>query len=121
MLPKFNPQNGNLLDDKPWLMMYFRLLNQLKKKDVTTIAEALANAVNPLIVTSYAGKNKKNVALLVELAETLGCGVLESIAGYVNFPASHYAHLGSTLGGRDLEGHIKAADVILVFESGKSP
>ena len=51
------------------------------------------------------------------MAETLGCGVLESVAAYVNFPASHWAHLGSTVGGKDLEGHIKVADVILVFES----
>jgi len=70
-----------------------------------------------LIITSYGGKDQRNVPLLVELAETLGCGVLESIGAYVNFPASHWAHLGSTLGGRDLEGHIQSADVILVFET----
>jgi hypothetical protein len=35
----------------------------------------------------------------------------------MNFPANHWAHLGSTLGGKDLKGHITKADVILVFES----
>jgi len=78
----------------------------------------LANAKNPLIITSYGGKDKRNVSLLVKMAEELGCGVLESIGAYVNFPASHWAHLGSTLGGRDLEGHIKASDVIVAFETG---
>jgi acetolactate synthase-1/2/3 large subunit len=53
----------------------------------------------------------------VDLAETLGCGVLESVSSYVNFPASHWAHLGSTLAGKDLEGHMQKADVIVVFES----
>ena len=77
----------------------------------------MASAKNPLIVTSYAGKDQRNVAALVKLSEALGCGVLESIGAYVNFPASHWGNLGSTAGGKDLEGHIKAADVILVFES----
>jgi acetolactate synthase-1/2/3 large subunit len=77
----------------------------------------LAGARNPLIVTSYAGKDQRNVALLVKLSEALGCGVLESIGAYVNFPASHWGNLGATLGGKDLEGHLKTADVILVFES----
>jgi acetolactate synthase-1/2/3 large subunit len=89
----------------------------LADEDAQEIADALSSATRPLIITSYAGKDQRNVALLVELAERLGCGVLESIGSYVNFPASHWAHLGSTLRGNDLEGHIQAADVILVFES----
>ena len=77
----------------------------------------MARAKNPLIITSYAGKDQRNVASLVKLSEALGCGVLESIGAYVNFPASHWGNLGATVGGKDLEGHIKAADVIIVFES----
>jgi acetolactate synthase I/II/III large subunit len=77
----------------------------------------LAGAKFPLIITSYAGKDQRNPPLLVQLAERLGCGVLDSIGAYMNFPANHWAHLGATLGGKDLEGHIKKADVILVFES----
>ena len=75
------------------------------------------NASNPLIITSYAGRDQRNVPVLVELAEALGCGILESIRTYVNFPASHWAYLGSTLGGKDPEGHIQRADIILVFET----
>jgi thiamine pyrophosphate-dependent acetolactate synthase large subunit-like protein len=94
-----------------------RCTSYLFKAKQRTQKPSPTDAKNPLTITSYGVKDQRNVRLLVELAETLGSGVLESVAAYVNFPASHCAHLGSTVGGKDLGGHIKAADVILVFES----
>ena len=57
------------------------------------IATALARARHPLIVTSYLGRNPDAVPVLVELAELLGIGVLESAAFCVNFPGDHPLHL----------------------------
>ena len=58
------------------------------------IATALASATNPLIVTSYLGRNPDAVPALVELAELLAIPVLESAACHVNFPGDHQLHAG---------------------------
>jgi acetolactate synthase-1/2/3 large subunit len=59
------------------------------------LAASLASAKNPLIITEEAGRDPQVVEQLVELAELLGAGVVESRASsYINFPRSHPLHAG---------------------------
>src|SRR5262245_14735953 len=59
------------------------------------LAASLAGANNPLIITEEAGRSPSVVQQLVELAELLGAGVVESRASsYVNFPRTHHLHAG---------------------------
>ena len=59
------------------------------------LAASLAGAKNPLIVTEEAGRDPQVVEQLVELAELLGAGVVESRASsYINFPRTHPLHAG---------------------------
>jgi acetolactate synthase I/II/III large subunit len=81
------------------------------------IATALARARHPLIVTSYLGRNPDAVPVLVELAEMLGIGVLESAAFCVNFPGDHPLHCGYQFTTTDQNPALARADVILVVDS----
>jgi len=59
------------------------------------LAAALAGAKNPIIITEEAGRSPAVVEQLVQLAELLGAGVVESRASsYVNFPRTHPLHAG---------------------------
>ncbi len=78
-------------------------------------AGILINAVNPLIVTGYSGRNLETVASLIKLAETLAARVLTSDVR-VNFPNTHpmAAYLSSAVGfGNPL---LAEADVILAID-----
>lgn len=66
----------------------------LAPSHVEEIAEALANAAFPLIITSYLGRNEEAVEHLVRLSDRLAIPVIESGPYYMNFPASHPMHLG---------------------------
>jgi acetolactate synthase I/II/III large subunit len=81
------------------------------------IANALAAAQKPLIVTSYLGRNPDAVPALVELAELLAIPVLESAAFCVNFPGDHYLHAGYQFTTTAQNPVLAAADVILVLDS----
>ena len=62
---------------------------------IEELAALLAGAKNPLIITEEAGRSPAVVQQLVELAELLGAGVVESRASsYVNFPRTHPLHAG---------------------------
>jgi acetolactate synthase-1/2/3 large subunit len=84
---------------------------------VEDIARALAGARRPLVVTSYLGRRPAAVAQLVELCELLSIGVLESVPGYVNFPADHPLHLGYQWNTPTQNPALAAADVVLVLGS----
>ena len=81
------------------------------------IAQALATAERPLIVTSYLGRNPSAVPALVELAELLAIPVLESCAFCVNFPSGHPLHAGYQFTTRQQNPLLAEADVILVVDS----
>ena len=81
------------------------------------IAPALAGAQHPLIVTSYLGRNPDAVPALVELAELLAIGVLESAAFCVNFPGDHPLHCGYQFTTTEQNPVLAQADVILVLDS----
>jgi acetolactate synthase-1/2/3 large subunit len=58
------------------------------------IAERLSRAERPLIVTSYLGRRREAVEVLVTLSEALGIPVVESFATHLNFPRTHTHHWG---------------------------
>lgn len=89
-------------------------LGGLPKNAVSKIAEALAGAKEPLLITGYAGRNHKIPAALVELANTVkGLRVLDTGGSDMCFPADHPAWLGLRFGADDA---IKTADAILVVD-----
>ncbi|RXZ36794.1 thiamine pyrophosphate-requiring protein [Oxalobacteraceae bacterium CAVE-383] len=83
----------------------------LPANGVAEIVEALSNARNPLLVTSYSGRNPECVAELVRFCERLAIPVVEERPIQMNFPASHPLHLGYLAA-----PHIAAADVIVVVD-----
>jgi len=75
------------------------------------LAATLAEAKNPLIITEEAGRSTVVVEKLVELAELLGAGVVESRASsYVNFPRTHPLHAGF-----EPQEFLQEADAILLL------
>jgi acetolactate synthase I/II/III large subunit len=84
---------------------------------VAEIAAALAGARNPLIVTSYLGRDPSAVPKLVELAELLAIPVVEAMAYHVNFPADHPLHAGFQYHSVGQNPVLAEADVILVIDS----
>jgi acetolactate synthase-1/2/3 large subunit len=87
-------------------------LHTLPIQGVEKIVQALANAVHPLIITSYSGRNTANVELLVQLCEKFAIPVIESNVSYMNFPSDHPMHLGFQSGSL-----VNEADVILILDS----
>lgn len=78
------------------------------------IAEALAGAKAPLVVTGYSGRNLQVPGLLVRLADRVGAlRVLDTGASDMCFPADHAAWLGVRYGVHDA---IREADAILVLD-----
>ncbi|KAK3935193.1 thiamine pyrophosphate enzyme, N-terminal TPP binding domain-containing protein [Diplogelasinospora grovesii] len=89
-------------------------LGGLPKSAVKDIAEALAGAEQPLLITGYAGRNHAIPAALVELANTVkGLRVLDTGGSEMCFPADHPAWLGLRFGN---EESIRTADAILVLD-----
>jgi acetolactate synthase-1/2/3 large subunit len=83
----------------------------LPPEGVEEIIEALMAADNPLLVTSYYGRNPAGVAELVRLCERLSIPVVEERPIHVNFPADHPLHIGYLAA-----PNIAAADVIVVLD-----
>jgi len=78
---------------------------------IEELADTLAAAKNPLIVTEEAGQSSMVVDKLVELAELLGAGVVESRAtSFVNFPRQHPLHAGF-----EPAEYLQEADAILLL------
>ena len=62
----------------------------LPLKGVKTIAEALVNAEEPLLITGYSGRNHAVPGELVRLADTVkGLRVLDTGGSDMCFPADH--------------------------------
>jgi acetolactate synthase-1/2/3 large subunit len=89
----------------------------LAEADAAAIARALAKAKNPLVVTTYLGRNREAVASLVRLCQRLAIGVLESVPSHVNFPASDPHYRGSQWSEPVQNPALAEADVVLVIDS----
>ncbi len=81
------------------------------------IAAALEDARDPLVVTSYLGRDPAAVPALVELCELAAIAVVESAPSRLNFPAGHPLHLGFHWNRPGQEAVLAQADVILVLGS----
>lgn len=89
-------------------------LGGLPANAVKKIAEALAGAKEPLIVTGYSGRNHKVPDALVKLANKIqGLRVVDAGGSDMCFPADHPAWLGLRYGEDDA---IRTADVIVVLD-----
>jgi thiamine pyrophosphate-dependent acetolactate synthase large subunit-like protein len=89
-------------------------LGGLPGSAVKKIAEALAGAKEPLLVTGYVGRNQAMPGLLVELANTVkGLRVMDTGGSDMCFPADHPGWLGLRYG---VEDAVRTADVIIVLD-----
>lgn len=89
-------------------------LGGLSSRAASNIAESLANARKPLIVTGYSGRNHSIPDSLVELADTVkALRVLDTAGSDMCFPGNHPAWLGVRQGADE---SIPEADVILVLD-----
>jgi acetolactate synthase-1/2/3 large subunit len=75
------------------------------------LASALAQAKNPLIITSYLGRNKESVGELVRLCHRLAIPVTEVVSSYMNFPTEHPMYFGG-----QVHEFLKESDLILVVD-----
>src|SRR5688572_19660533 len=84
---------------------------QPSARHIETLADWIAAAELPLILTSNLGRDLSAVAVLAELAERHAIPVAQPHASCVNLPASHPFNLGHA--GTDL---LTSADCVLVTE-----
>jgi len=81
------------------------------------IANALAGALKPLIITGHLGRDPEAVPALADLCDLLAIPVIESAAFRMNFPADHPMHLGWQFTTVEQNQALAVADVILVLDS----
>jgi acetolactate synthase-1/2/3 large subunit len=80
-------------------------------KGIEELAELLAHAKDPIVISEEAGRSVSIVERTVELAELLGAPVIETRStGYLNFPRNHPLH-----GGHDPQEYLQEADVIFLL------
>ncbi|KAI1073305.1 hypothetical protein LB507_010788 [Fusarium sp. FIESC RH6] len=81
---------------------------------VAEIADALANASDPLVIVGFTGRNHAAVKPLVALADTIkGLRVLDTGCSDMCFPADHPGWLGMKYG---VDNVIENADVFLILD-----
>lgn len=81
-------------------------------EELKIIASSLLAAKNPLIITTYSGRNHNAVSSLARLADLSAAAVVEAYPYYLNFPHDHPLHLGFIS-----HPFLKEADYILVLDS----
>ncbi len=82
-------------------------------EDIQRLAELLAKAKNPVVLTEAAGREVETFEALVKLSELLALPVIEtSSALFANFPKSHPMHQGN-----DLTPFREDADLVVVIRA----
>ncbi|MEE8515267.1 MAG: thiamine pyrophosphate-requiring protein [Alphaproteobacteria bacterium] len=81
------------------------------KAAVDEAAQILADAKNPLIITSGFGARPADVPVLEALAESFALPVVQRKPRYMVLPCDHPMHIGY-----NPDAHIEDADVVLVLE-----
>lgn len=89
------------------------------EESVKAAAKLLVNADRPIIWATSMGRHVSSVSKLLELAETLGCGVLDG-RNFFNFPMDHPLFLGFYTGITQSR-FIEEADVLLNIENYYEP
>jgi acetolactate synthase I/II/III large subunit len=80
-------------------------------KGIEELADMLAGAKSPLIITEDSGRTAKSVECLIEIGELLAATVVETRStGALNFPRNHPLH-----GGYAPREYLPSADVILLL------
>ena len=80
---------------------------------VKEVARLIAQATNPLIITSGVGRDPQAVETLVAFAESFAIPVVVGVGKtHMNFPTSHPLHLGF-----DSTPYLREADVVLVIDT----
>ena len=92
-------------------------LGALSRDDAVQVADSLAAARRPLVVSSYVGRNEAAVHELARLARRVGAGVLESVPCYVNYPTDDPLYQGNQWNEPRQNSVLAEADVILVVDS----
>jgi acetolactate synthase-1/2/3 large subunit len=85
-------------------------------ESVETAAKLLLEAENPIVLATSMGRNTSAVPRLVELAEAIGCGVVDG-RNFLNFPMDHLLFLGFHRRARAESPFLKEADVLLCIET----
>lgn len=83
----------------------------LDGESLEVLFDALKKAKNPLIITSYLGRNREGVAELIKLCNRLAVPVVETARSYMNFPSDHPMHLGFVP-----QPFLKETDLVLVID-----
>ena len=94
-----------------------KALGALTMKGIQDVVGDLVKAQNPLIVTSYLGRNKDAVDELVRLSNKLAIPVFESAPNYVNFPSDNPMQCGYQWNSPEQNELLAKADVVLVLDS----
>ncbi|WP_245808835.1 thiamine pyrophosphate-requiring protein [Shouchella patagoniensis] len=102
------------MDQKKWRPVRH---TAMAEEDLAEIIQALTEAKNPLIVTTYLGRNLQAVDELIQLSERLAIPVLESAPSYMNFPSNHLMHVGYVWNEAKQDQMLANADLILVIDS----
>jgi acetolactate synthase I/II/III large subunit len=89
----------------------------LAPEDALEVAKALVAARQPLVVTSYVGRNPAAVAELTRLCQRLAIGVLESVPNSVNFSSDDPLHQGYQWNEKRQNPALAEADTILILDS----
>ena len=80
---------------------------------VKEVAKLIAQATNPLVITSGVGRDPQAVEALIAFAESFAIPVVVGVGKtHMNFPTSHSLHLGF-----DSTPYLKEADVVLVIDT----
>ncbi len=80
---------------------------------VKEVAKLIAQATNPLVITSGVGRDPQAVEALVTFAESFAIPVVVGVGKtHMNFPTSHPLHLGF-----DSTPYLREADVVLVIDT----
>jgi acetolactate synthase-1/2/3 large subunit len=91
--------------------------NGLPPEAVAPLAELLAGARRPLVVSSFVGRNVEAVAELIKLCRRIGAGVLESVPSYVNYPHHDPLYQGNQWNEPRQNPALAEADLVLVLDS----
>ncbi|PCH01395.1 Thiamine pyrophosphate enzyme, C-terminal TPP-binding [Penicillium occitanis (nom. inval.)] len=88
----------------------------LSPNSVKEIGAALLAAENPVVITTYLGRDKAAVHELIKLCESLGIAVIEALPAYLNFPHTHPLYQGSQWSEGLSQSPLDTADVVLVID-----
>jgi len=89
----------------------------LQAEAAASIANTLASARRPLVVTSYLGRNPAAAEQLAQLCHRLGIGVLESVPNHLSFAHDDPLYQGSQWNEKRQNLALAEADVVLVVDS----